>query len=124
MADLPGMVDRLSALTVIEAAELAKMLEEKWGVSAAAPVQVIGQPGQNDAPPPEPEQSEFTVKLTSYGEQKVQVVKSIRGFTGLDLKSAMTLTNELGTVKTNVSKADAEAIKKSVEEAGGSVAIF
>lgn len=123
MPDLDGLVNQLSSLTVMEAAELAKMLEEKWGVSAAAPVQVAAP---TTAPVEEtaPEQSEFTVTLTGFGDKKVQVVREIRGITGLGLQESMALVNNAPQViKEHVGQTEADQIKEKIEAAGGTVEI-
>ena len=121
MADLAKLVDDLSALTVIEAAELSKMLEEKWGVSAAAPVAVAAAPGAA-APAAAAEQTEFTVVLTGAGEKKINVIKEVRAITGLGLKEAKDLVEGAPkTLKEGVSKADADEMKKKLEEAGAKV---
>ena len=121
MADLQKLVDDLSKLTVIEAADLAKMLEEKWGVSAAAAVAVAAAPGGAAAAPVE-EKTEFTVVLTSHGEKKIEVIKEVRALTGLGLKEAKELVEGAPKpVKEGVNKAEAEDLKKKLEEAGGSV---
>ena len=120
MADLNSIVDQLSALTVLEAADLAKMLEEKWGVSAAAAVAVAG-PAAAAAPAAE-EQTEFDVILTGDGGKKINVIKEVRAITGLGLTEAKTLVESAPkAVKEAVSKADAEKIKKQLEEAGATV---
>ena len=122
MADLAKLVDDLSALTVLEAAELSKMLEEKWGVSAAAPVAVAAAPGAAAAATPVEEQTEFTVILTAAGEKKINVIKEVRAITGLGLKEAKDLVEGAPKpVKEGVSKAEAETIKKKLEEAGATV---
>jgi large subunit ribosomal protein L7/L12 len=124
MADLAGLVDDLSQLTVLEAAELAKMLEEKWGVSAAAPVVQTGGSAPSVAEPAVEQQTEFDAILTSFGESKVNVVKAIRAITQLDLKSAMALATECPKpIKTGVDRDEAERIKKEVEAVGGTVEI-
>jgi len=126
MADLAKLVDDLSALTVIEAAELSKMLEEKWGVSAAAPVAVAAAPGAaaGAAAAPAEEQTEFTVHLTSAGEKKINVIKEVRAITGLGLKEAKDLVEGAPkVVKEAVSKDEAAKIKKQLEEAGAQVDI-
>jgi large subunit ribosomal protein L7/L12 len=122
MADLNAIVDQLSALTVLEAAELAKMLEEKWGVSAAAAVAVAG-PAAGAAPAAAvEEQTEFDVILTGDGGKKINVIKEVRAITGLGLTEAKTLVESAPkAVKEGVSKADAEKFKKQIEEAGGTV---
>ena len=120
MADLNSIVDQLSALTVLEAADLAKMLEEKWGVSAAAAVAVAG-PAAAAAPAAE-EQTEFDVILTGDGGKKINVIKEVRAITGLGLTEAKTLVESAPkAVKEGASKADAEKIKKQLEEAGATV---
>ncbi len=121
MADLAKIVEDLSALTVMEAAELSKMLEEKWGVSAAAPVAVAAAGGGAAAAPAE-EKTEFTVVLASAGDKKIEVIKEVRGITGLGLKEAKDLVEGAPkTVKEGVSKADAEAMKKKLEAVGAKV---
>jgi len=123
MADLAKIVDELSALTVLEAAELSKMLEEKWGVSAAAPVAVAAVAGGAgvDAPAAE-EKDEFDVILASAGDKKINVIKEVRGITGLGLKEAKDLVESAPkAVKEGASKAEAEEIKKKLEEAGATV---
>ncbi|AVM72568.1 50S ribosomal protein L7/L12 [Magnetospirillum gryphiswaldense] len=123
MADLAKLVDELSALTVLEAAELSKLLEEKWGVSAAAPVAVAAVAGAAAAPAAE-EQTEFEVVLTEAGEKKINVIKEVRAITGLGLKEAKDLVEGAPkTVKDGVSKDEAEKIKKVLEEAGAKVAV-
>ena len=125
MADLTKLVDDLSALTVLEAAELSKMLEEKWGVSAAAPVAVAAVGGGAAAPAaPVEEQTEFTVILAKAGDKKINVIKEIRTITGLGLKEAKDLVEGAPkTVKEAVNKDEAEKIKKVLEEQGASVEI-
>ena len=121
MADLAKIVEDLSALTVLEAAELSKMLEEKWGVSAAAPVAVAAAPGAAAAAPAE-EKTEFTVVLASAGDKKIEVIKEVRAITGLGLKEAKDLVEGAPkTVKEGVNKADAEAMKKKLEAVGAKV---
>ncbi len=123
MADLAKIVDELSALTVLEAAELSKMLEEKWGVSAAAPVAVAAAAGGAgaDAPAAE-EKDEFDVILASAGDKKINVIKEVRGITGLGLKEAKDLVESAPkAVKEGAPKAEAEEIKKKLEEAGATV---
>src|SRR5690606_2294148 len=122
MADLAKLVDDLSALTVLEASELSKLLEEKWGVSAAAPVAVAAAGGGAAAAAPAEEKDEFDVVLTSAGDQKINVIKEVRGITGLGLKEAKDLVE--GTpkaVKEGVNKAEAEDIKAKLEAAGAKV---
>ena len=119
MADLNKIIDELSALTVLEAAELAKMLEEKWGVSAAAPVAVAAA---GAAGAPAEEKTEFTVVLADAGANKINVIKEVRTITGLGLKEAKDLVEGAPqTVKEGVAKADAEAMKKTLEAAGAKV---
>ena len=120
MADLQKIVDDLSSLTVLEAAELAKLLEEKWGVSAAAAVAVAG-PAAAAAAPAE-EKTEFTVMLTAAGDKKIEVIKEVRAITGLGLKEAKDLVEAAPkAVKEGLNKADAEAAKKKLEAAGAKV---
>ncbi|AOW50146.1 MULTISPECIES: 50S ribosomal protein L7/L12 [Acetobacter] len=123
MADLAKLVDELSALTVLEAAELSKLLEEKWGVSAAAPVAVAAAaPGAAAAPAEE--KTEFTVVLAGAGDKKINVIKEIRGITGLGLKEAKDLVEGAPkTVKEGVSKDEADKIKKALEGAGATVEV-
>ena len=122
MSDLAKIVDDLSKLTVLQAAELAKMLEEKWGVSAAAAVAVAG-PAAAAAPAAEA-QTEFTVFLKSGGEKKINVIKEVRALTGLGLKEAKDLVEAGGkAVKENVSKDEAAKIKKQLEDQGATVEV-
>ncbi|MCF3945451.1 50S ribosomal protein L7/L12 [Acidiphilium sp. AL] len=124
MADLAKLVDELSGLTVLEAAELSKLLEEKWGVSAAAPVAVAAAPAAGAAAAPVEEQTEFTVVLKAGGDKKINVIKEIRTITGLGLKEAKDLVEGAPkTVKEAVNKDEAEKIKKVLEEQGASVEI-
>ena len=124
MADLAKLVDELSSLTVLEAAELSKMLEEKWGVSAAAPVAVAAAPAAAAAAAPVEEKTEFTVVLKASGDKKINVIKEIRTITGLGLKEAKDLVESAPkTVKEAVSKDEAEKIRKVLEESGASVEI-
>ena len=127
MADLSKIVDTLSALTVLEAAELSKLLEEKWGVSAAAPVAMAAAPAAGGAAPAEAaeEQTEFTVVLTAGGDKKINVIKEVRAIRAdLGLKEAKDLVEGAPqNVKENISKQEAEEIKKKLEEAGASVQI-
>jgi large subunit ribosomal protein L7/L12 len=119
MADLQKIVDDLSKLTVLEAADLAKMLEEKWGVSAAAAVAVAAAPGAAAAVE---EKTEFTVVLASYGEKKIDVIKEVRALTGLGLKEAKDLVEAAPkAVKEGVTKDEAEKIKATLEKAGAKV---
>jgi large subunit ribosomal protein L7/L12 len=118
MADLQRLVDDLSQLTVLEAADLAKMLEEKWGVSAAAAVAVAAAPGAAAAAPVE-EKTEFTVVLTAIGDKKIEVIKEVRALTGLGLKEAKDLVEGAPKpVKEGVSKDEAEKVKAQLEKAG------
>ena len=121
MANLQHLVDELSKLTVLEAAELSKLLEEKWGVSAAAPVAMAAAPGAAAAPAAV-EKTEFTVVLTAAGDKKINVIKEVRAITGLGLKEAKDLVEAAPKeVKTDVSKDEAEKIKKQLEDAGAKV---
>ena len=123
MADLNKLVDDLSALTVLEASELSTMLEEKWGVSAAAPVAVAAA-GGGDAGAAAEEQTEFDVILTSFGEKKINVIKEVRALTGLGLKEAKDLVEGAPkAVKEGVPKAEADEVKAKLEAAGASVEI-
>ena len=123
MADLAKIVDDLSSLTVLEAAELAKLLEEKWGVSAAAAVAVAAAPGGGGAAAPVVEEkTEFTVVLAATGDKKIEVIKEVRAITGLGLKEAKDLVEGAPKpVKEAVSKADADKIKEQLEKAGAKV---
>ena len=123
MADLNALVDQLSELTVLEAAELSKLLEEKWGVSAAAAVAVAGPAaGGGAAAPAAEEQTEFDVILTGDGGKKINVIKEVRAITGLGLTEAKSLVESAPkAVKEGVSKAEAEETKKKLEEAGATV---
>jgi large subunit ribosomal protein L7/L12 len=123
MANLQHLVDELSKLTVLEAAELSKLLEEKWGVSAAAPVAVAAAPGAGAAAAPAAvEKTEFTVVLASVGDKKINVIKEVRAITGLGLKEAKDLVEAAPKeVKTDVSKDEAEKLKKQLEDAGAKV---
>ena len=127
MANLDQIVEDLSALTVLEAAELSKKLEEKWGVSAAAPVAIAPGPGPGTPGPAEAaeEQTEFTVVLTAGGDKKINVIKEVRAVRpDLGLKEAKDLVEGAPqNVKENVSKQEAEDVKKKLEEAGASVTI-
>lgn len=126
MADLEKLVDELSSLTVLEAAELSKMLEEKWGVSAAAPVAVAGVPaaGGGEAAPAEEEKTEFDVVLASAGDKKINVIKEVRAITGLGLKEAKELVEGAPkAVKEGVPKDEAEELKKKLEGAGATVEV-
>jgi large subunit ribosomal protein L7/L12 len=123
MADLAKIVEDLSSLTVLEAAELSKMLEEKWGVSAAAPVAVAAVAGAGGAAAPAAEEkTEFDVILADAGANKINVIKEVRGITGLGLKEAKDLVDGAPkTVKEAVAKAEAEDMKKKLEAAGAKV---
>ena len=125
MSNLTKLVDDLSALTVIEAAELSKMLEEKWGVSAAAPVAVAAAGGGGAAAAaPAAEQTEFNVILATIGDKKINVIKEVRAITGLGLKEAKDLVEGAPKpVKEGVNKADAEKFKKQLESAGAKVEV-
>jgi len=126
MADLSRLVEELSSLTVLEASELSKMLEEKWGVSAAAPVAVAASGGGAAAAPAAPveEQTEFTVILAKAGDKKINVIKEIRTITGLGLKEAKDLVEGAPkTVKEGATKDEAAKIKKVLEEQGAAVEI-
>ena len=117
MSDLNKIVDQLSKLTVVEAAELSKQLEDKWGVTAAAPVTAAPVTAE-----PKEEKSEFTVFLTAFGDKKINVIKEVRAFTGLGLKEAKDLVEAAPKeIKSNVAKKDAEEAKKKLEAAGAKV---
>jgi len=122
MSKIEKLVDDLSSLTVLEAAELAKLLEDKWGVSAAAPVAAVAAgPAAGPAAPP-PDKTEFTVVLTEAGDKKINVIKEIRAITGLGLKEAKDLVEAAPKeVKADVSKDEAAKIKKQLEDAGAKV---
>ena len=122
MANLQHLVDELSKLTVLEAAELSKLLEEKWGVSATAPVAMAAAPGAAAAAPAAIEKTEFTVVLASIGDKKINVIKEVRAITGLGLKEAKDLVEAAPKeVKADVSKDEAAKIKKQLEDAGAKV---
>ncbi len=124
MADLDKLAEELSSLTVLEAAELSKMLEEKWGVSAAAPVAVAGAApaGGGDAGEAAEEKTEFDVILAAAGDKKINVIKEVRAITGLGLKEAKDLVEGAPKpVKEGVAKAEADELKKKLEEAGATV---
>ena len=122
MADLQKIVDELSSLTVLEAADLAKMLEEKWGVSAAAAVAVAAGPAAGGAAAAAEEKTEFTVVLASAGEKKIEVIKEVRALTGLGLKEAKDLVEGAPkTVKEGVAKDEANKIKATLEKVGAKV---
>jgi large subunit ribosomal protein L7/L12 len=122
MADLQKIVSDLSSLTVLEAAELAKLLEEKWGVSAAAAVAVAAGPAAAAAAAPVEEKTEFTVVLAAIGEKKIEVIKEVRALTGLGLKEAKDLVEGAPKpVKEGVNKEEAEKIKATLEKVGAKV---
>jgi large subunit ribosomal protein L7/L12 len=122
MADLQKIVDDLSKLTVLEAADLAKMLEEKWGVTAAAAVAVAAAPGAGGGAAPAEEKTEFTVVLAAAGEKKIEVIKEVRAVTGLGLKEAKDLVEGAPKpVKEGIAKDEAEKIKAQLEKAGAKV---
>ena len=122
MADLQKIVDDLSSLTVLEAADLAKMLEEKWGVSAAAAVAVAGPAAGGGGAAAAEEKTEFTVVLASSGDKKIEVIKEVRALTGLGLKEAKDLVEGAPkTIKEGVAKDEAEKIKATLEKAGAKV---
>ena len=122
MADLQKIVDELSTLTVLEAADLAKMLEEKWGVSAAAAVAVAAAPGAGGGAAAAEEKTEFTVVLASAGDKKIEVIKEVRGLTGLGLKEAKDLVEGAPkTVKEGANKEEADKIKATLEKVGAKV---
>ncbi|MEK9685317.1 MAG: 50S ribosomal protein L7/L12 [Rhodospirillaceae bacterium] len=125
MADLDKIVDELSSLTVLEAADLSKMLEEKWGVSAAAPVAVAAVGGAAEAGgDASAEKDEFDVILTGFGDKKINVIKEVRGVTGLGLKEAKDLVEAVPKpLKEGISKDEAEEIKNKLEEAGATIEI-
>jgi large subunit ribosomal protein L7/L12 len=124
MADLQKLVDELSGLTVIEAAELSKLLEEKWGVSAAAPVAAAAAPAAAAAAAPVEEQTEFTVILAKAGDKKINVIKEVRTITGLGLKEAKDLVEAAPKpVKEGVNKDEAAKIRKMLEDAGAAVEV-
>jgi large subunit ribosomal protein L7/L12 len=122
MADLAKLVDDLSSLTVLEAADLAKMLEEKWGVSAAAAVAVAAGPAAGGGAAAVEEQTEFTVVLASAGDKKIEVIKEVRAITGLGLKEAKDLVEGAPkAVKEGVAKDEAEKLKAQLEKAGAKI---
>lgn len=124
MADLDKLVDDLSSLTVLEAAELSKLLEEKWGVSAAAPVAVAGVAAGGADAEAAAEKTEFDVVLKAAGDKKINVIKEVRAITGLGLKEAKELVESAPKpVKEAVSKEESEDIKKKLEEAGATVEV-
>jgi large subunit ribosomal protein L7/L12 len=122
MSKIEKLVEDLSALTVLEAADLAKLLEDKWGVSAAAPVAVAAAPAAGGAAAPAAEKTEFTVVLTDAGDKKINVIKEVRAITGLGLKEAKDLVEGAPKeVKADVPKDEAAKIKKQLEDAGAKV---
>lgn len=124
MADLNEIAEALSGLTVMEAAELATLLEEKWGVSAAAPVAVAAGPAAGGGEDAAAEKTEFDAVLISFGDKKIQVIKEVRAVTGLGLKEAKALVEEAPKpLKEGIEKEEAEQIKAKIEEAGGQVDI-
>jgi len=124
MADLKKIADELSNLTVIEAAELSKILEDKWGVSAAAPVAAMAAPGAAGGEEAVEEQDEFTVVLAAFGEKKINVIKEIRAITGLGLKEAKDLVEGAPTdVKAGVNKEEAAKLKEQLEGVGATVEV-
>ena len=124
MADLQKLAEELSGLTVLEAAELSKLLEEKWGVSAAAPVAAAAAPVAAAAAAPAEEQTEFTVILTAAGDKKINVIKEVRTITGLGLKEAKDLVEGAPkTVKESIGKDEVAKIKKMLEDAGATVEV-
>ncbi|MEO8713460.1 MAG: 50S ribosomal protein L7/L12 [Acetobacteraceae bacterium] len=123
MAELQKLVDELSSLTVLEAAELSKLLEEKWGVSAAAPAAAAAAPAATAAAPVE-EQTEFTVILAAIGEKKINVIKEVRAITGLGLKEAKDLVEAAPKpIKEGVNKEEAAKIRKQLEDQGAGVEV-
>ncbi len=124
MADLQKLVDELSTLTVLEAAELSKLLEDKWGVSAAAPAAVAAAPAAAAAAPPAEEQTEFTVILSKVGDKKINVIKEVRAITGLGLKEAKDLVEGAPKmVKESVNKDEAAKLRKQLEDQGAAVEV-
>jgi large subunit ribosomal protein L7/L12 len=124
MADLNAIADELSSLTVMEAADLATLLEEKWGVSAAAPVAVAAGGPAADAGAAAEEQTEFDAVLISFGDKKIQVIKEVRAITGLGLKEAKELVESAPkAIKEGIERAEADEIKSKIEEAGGQLDI-
>jgi large subunit ribosomal protein L7/L12 len=124
MSDLNAIADQLSSLTVMEAAELATLLEEKWGVTAAAPVAVAAGPAAAGGGEAAEEQTEFDAVLLSFGDKKIQVIKEVRGITGLGLKEAKELVESAPkAIKEGVTKEEAEEIKGKIEAAGGQLDI-
>ena len=124
MADLEKIAEDLSSLSVLEAADLAKILEEKWGVSAAAPVAVAAAQGGSDAPASAEAKTEFSVSLTSIGDKKINVIKEVRAATGLGLKEAKDLVEGAPkNLKEGVSKEEAQKMKEALEKAGASVEV-
>ena len=123
MSDLNSIADQLSSLTVMEAAELATLLEDKWGVSAAAPIAMMA-PGAGDPEAVVEEQTEFEAVLLTFGDKKIQVIKEVRAITGLGLKEAKELVESApATIKEGIEREEAEKIKAKIEEAGGQLDI-
>ncbi len=124
MADLDKIVEDLSQLTVLEAADLAKLLEDKWGVSAAAPMAMVAMPGAGGDVAEVEEQTEFAVILTSFGEKKINVIKEVRAITSLGLKEAKELVESVPKeVKSDIQKDEADKLKEQLEGAGATVEI-
>ncbi|MDD9828666.1 MAG: 50S ribosomal protein L7/L12 [Deltaproteobacteria bacterium] len=123
MADINAIAEQLSELTVLEAAELSKLLEEKWGVSAAAPV-AVAAPGADGAAAAEEEKDSFNVVLTSAGDKKIQVIKEVRAITGLGLKEAKDLVESAPKpIKEGVTKEESDKLKEQIEAVGGQVKV-
>ena len=124
MTDINGLIEQLSQLTVLEAAELSKALEEKWGVTAAAPISIAQGGNPVNSTESEEEQSEFDVILESFGSKKISVIKEVRAITGLGLKEAKELVESVPKViKEGLEKSEAEEIKKKLEQCGASVSL-
>jgi len=124
MADITKIAEDLSSLTVMQAADLSKLLEEKWGVSAAAPVAAMAAPAAGGVAEAAPEQTEFDITLASSGDKKIEVIKAVRTITGLGLKEAKELVDGVPSVlKQGVSKADADDMKAKLEAAGATVEV-
>lgn len=123
MADIAKLIEQIDSLTVLELNELVKTLEEKYGVSAAAPVAVAAAPVAGEAAPAAEEKTEFNIVLKDFGANKIPVIKLVRELTGLGLAEAKALVEKLGVIKENVAKADAEKIVASFKEAGATAAM-
>lgn len=123
MADIAKLIEQIDSLTVLELNELVKALEEKYGVSAAAPVAVAAAPAAGEAAPAAEEKTEFNVVLKDFGANKIPVIKLVREITGLGLAEAKALVEKLGVIKENVPKADAEKMVASFKEAGATAAM-